>query len=267
MRRRLGEQATSKAAFLVLLSLAVCPAQESAPASQQEATASAPRGQHIREQMAPPVVKVEMPPENAATHIIDVLLQGGSGAAFALFGVWLTNKNNRQTNEANHAHEENRWQQQRQWELKRDLLIRVAQSFVLTHEAAIKWCEMDRWVEHTESRGAEIERGEKEKAARARLEAADRLNEILPQMAQATAAVALCASQKTLDAIQECQRMLSSAHIQLRNSRGTGQIIASREQSQRILEVLRLARADLGVTESGAQTTNGRGPNGVEQGL
>jgi hypothetical protein len=52
----------------------------------------------------PIVVKVEMPPTNPWVHLVEIVVPGIIGAGLALFGVWLTNKNNAATNAANRQH-------------------------------------------------------------------------------------------------------------------------------------------------------------------
>ena len=54
----------------------------------------------------PPIaVKVEMPPTNPWMRMMELVIPGIIGAGLALFGVWLTNKNNAATNAANRQHE------------------------------------------------------------------------------------------------------------------------------------------------------------------
>jgi hypothetical protein len=53
----------------------------------------------------PIVVKVEMPPTNPWTHLVELVVPGIIGAGLALLGVWLTNKNNAATNAANREHQ------------------------------------------------------------------------------------------------------------------------------------------------------------------
>jgi hypothetical protein len=52
----------------------------------------------------PIVVKVEMPPTNPWVHLVEIVVPGIIGAGLALFGVWLTNRNNAATNAANRQH-------------------------------------------------------------------------------------------------------------------------------------------------------------------
>src|ERR1035441_3602085 len=49
----------------------------------------------------PIVVQVQMPPANPWMHLVEIVVPGIIGAGLALFGVWLTNKNNAATNAAN----------------------------------------------------------------------------------------------------------------------------------------------------------------------
>jgi hypothetical protein len=61
-----------------------------------------PAPQHAQ---PPTVVKVEMPPANPWMRLVELVIPGVIGAGLALFGVWLTNKNNAATNAANRQHE------------------------------------------------------------------------------------------------------------------------------------------------------------------
>jgi hypothetical protein len=45
-----------------------------------------------------------MPPTNPWTHLVELVVPGIIGAGLALFGVWLTNKNNAAANAANRQH-------------------------------------------------------------------------------------------------------------------------------------------------------------------
>jgi hypothetical protein len=63
----------------------------------------APQQTHL-----PPVVKVEMPtsnPPNPWIHFAELILPGIIGASLALFGVWLTSRQNARTNTANRQHQ------------------------------------------------------------------------------------------------------------------------------------------------------------------
>lgn len=63
---------------------------------------SQPAQQHAQ---TPIVVQVQMPPTNPWMHLLELVVPGIIGAGLALFGVWLTNKHNDATNEANRQHQ------------------------------------------------------------------------------------------------------------------------------------------------------------------
>lgn len=50
------------------------------------------------------------------------------GASLALFGVWLTNRNNRKSNEDNRRHDIEKWQKQRHFELTKEFYYEVVKS-------------------------------------------------------------------------------------------------------------------------------------------
>jgi hypothetical protein len=52
----------------------------------------------------PIVIRVEMPPTNPWTHLVELVVPGIIGAGLALLGGWLTNKNNAAANAANRQH-------------------------------------------------------------------------------------------------------------------------------------------------------------------
>jgi hypothetical protein len=71
--------------------------------------------QPAQQQAQPPiVVQVQMPPTNPWMHLVELVVPGIIGAGLALFGVWLTNKNNAATNAANRGHAA----KMRDWETK-----------------------------------------------------------------------------------------------------------------------------------------------------
>src|ERR1039458_6161378 len=53
----------------------------------------------------PIVVQVQMPPANPWMRLVELIVPGIIGAGLALFGVWLTNRNNARTNAANRQHQ------------------------------------------------------------------------------------------------------------------------------------------------------------------
>jgi hypothetical protein len=98
-----------------------------------------------QQQAQPPiVVKVQMPPTNPWMHLLELVVPGIIGAGLALFGVWLTNKHNDATNEANRQHQldvesikdeiaAQAKSRDNRWEFRKDVytnLIRLAVEFL-----------------------------------------------------------------------------------------------------------------------------------------
>lgn len=98
--------------------------------------------QPAQPQAQPPiVVKVEMPPTNPWLRMVELLVPGIIGAGIALLGVWLTNKNNAATNEANREHAldiegikakiaAEAKSRDNRWEFRKDVYVRIITSVV-----------------------------------------------------------------------------------------------------------------------------------------
>jgi hypothetical protein len=67
----------------------------------------------------PIVVQVQMPPANPWMRLVELVVSGIIGAGLALFGVWLTNKNNAAENEANRKHQFEVNSRQKRWEFRK----------------------------------------------------------------------------------------------------------------------------------------------------
>lgn len=76
----------------------------------------------------PVIIKNETPPPSLLLRAIEVGLPAGVAVLAALAGAYLTNRQNNQ-----------RLREQRQWELKKDLLVRLAQTLVQTHHALMEY--------------------------------------------------------------------------------------------------------------------------------
>ena|ERR1017187_4810621 len=73
----------------------------------------------------PIVVQVQMPPANPWMRLVELVVPGIIGAGLALFGVWLTNKNNATENEANRKHQFEVNSRQKRWEFRKDVYTRL----------------------------------------------------------------------------------------------------------------------------------------------
>jgi hypothetical protein len=90
----------------------------------------------VKREVTPPiVVKVEMPSQNPWERVGELAIPTALGALLTLLGVWLTNRTNANTNASNRAHELQRLDQQRRWELRRDVLMGVSSALVQSVKA------------------------------------------------------------------------------------------------------------------------------------
>jgi len=184
--------------------------------AQQKATAPVPLPVQpvVVRVETPPSVKVEMPPTNERLHLIELIAPTVLSGGLVLFGVWLTNKNNRVVNSRNMAKEDRRLQQQRTWELKRDVLLDMAKKVSITHSAATAYAQHSRWLRAQESSPSthpnELTKGRNDLSA-FWIELAERNR----QITEALGACCLCVSKETVDTIKECGSMLSRAHKDL----------------------------------------------------
>src|ERR1039458_1265629 len=85
--------------------------------------------QPAQQQAQPPiVVKVEMPPANPWTRVVELVVPGIIGASLALFGVWLNNRTNRTLTEDNRKHELAKALKERHFELTKAFYYEVIMS-------------------------------------------------------------------------------------------------------------------------------------------
>jgi hypothetical protein len=103
-------------------------------------------------QAQPPiVVQVQMPPSNPWVHLVELVLPGIIGAVLALFGVWLTNRNNAANNADNRQHELKKMNREHSFVLKRDVLMRITQSLVQTLATLKDWHDSREFLEYVQA--------------------------------------------------------------------------------------------------------------------
>jgi hypothetical protein len=96
--------------------------------------------QPAQQQAQPPTVpRTENQSPKPWIHLAELAVPGIVGIAGALIGVFLTNKYNAATFADNRKHELEKLNREHSFTLKRDVLIRLTQSLVQTHNAAKLW--------------------------------------------------------------------------------------------------------------------------------
>jgi hypothetical protein len=203
-----------------------------------------------RKPEAPPpiIVKVEMPPQNAWIRLAELAIPTVLGAGLTLFGVWLTNKHNTATNDANRSHDLEKLNREHSFGLRREVLMRVTQSIVQTL-AALNECEKAQ--SYLEYLDANCE-GTPDQMESARKDIADSWAEFRRNKAESdetVAAASLAVSDKLWKSANTLGESIDDASTQVVIRASTITEILERLHKE-MLNLTQVARTELGIGQT-----------------
>jgi hypothetical protein len=185
------------------------------------------------------------------------VVPGIIGAVLALFGVWLTNRNNAANNAINRQHDLEKLNREHSFILRRDVLLRITQSLVQTLATLKDWHDCREYLEYVQ---AHHETDNKIQEAEGNISKAwAKYSSRRIELEQATASACLAVSKDLWKSAPAVEEAIAEACRQLATRRSSPTSTIEQVEKQ-ITNFIQAAGKELGVVRIDVLTTVGTAP-------